>query len=117
MRVVPALVASLLAAGCGGAGASHPPARGWVAGVALTGRPVCPAPTAEGTLCHPTPRAHAVLTVTGPAGSRRVVADASGRFRVALRPGRYSFRSGTAGPVRVRVLAGRVARIRLRAEN
>jgi hypothetical protein len=115
MRVVLALVASALAAGCGGAGATHAPARGWVAGVALTGRPVCPTPTAEGTLCHPTPRAHAVVTVTGPAGSRRVTADASGRFRVALRPGRYSFRTGAAGPVRVRVVAGRVTHIHLRA--
>ena len=109
MRVSPALVAALLAAGCGGTAAAHAPARGWVAGVALLGRPMCPAPTANGSLCHPTPLAHALLTVTGPAGARRVVADANGRFRVALRPGRYSFRSGPARPVRVRVVAGRVA--------
>jgi hypothetical protein len=114
MRVVPALAAVLLAAGCGGAGVTHAPAHGWVAGVALTGRPVCPTPAAEGSLCHPTPRPHAVVTITGPAGSQRVVAGANGRFRVALRPGRYVVRSAGTRPLRVRVVAGRVAQIRMR---
>ena len=116
MRIVPALIATVLVSGCGGA-AAHAPARGWVAGVALTGRTVCPTPTAKRSLCHPTPRPHAVLTVTGPAGSQRVVAGANGRFRVALRPGRYSVRSGGAGPLRVRVVAGRVARIFVRTRD
>jgi hypothetical protein len=115
VRFVSALVVALVAAGCGGAGAAHAPAHGWVAGIALTGRAICPAPTADGMLCHPTPLAHAVLIVTGPGGARRIVADASGRFRVALRPGRYSVRSGPARPVGVRVVAGRVARIHMRA--
>ena len=117
MRLLPALVAVLAAAGCGGAGTASPPARGWVAGVALTGRPVCPTPTAKASLCHPTPRPHAVVVVTGAAGSRRVLADAGGRFRIALAPGRYSVRSGGTPPLRVRVVAGRVAHIRVRIQT
>jgi hypothetical protein len=116
MRAAAALVAGLLLlAGCGSGGADGPPARGWVAGIALTGRPICPAPTLNGTLCHPSPRPHAVLVVTGPAGTRQVTANAAGRFRIALAPGRYSVRSGGAKALRVRVVAGRVAHIRLRA--
>jgi hypothetical protein len=113
MRLRPALVVVLIAAGCGGAGTASAPARGWMAGVALTGRRVCPAPTGvQGTLCHPSPRPHAVVVVTGAAGSHRVLADASGRFRIALRPGRYSVRAGRAH-LRVRVVAGRVAHVRV----
>jgi hypothetical protein len=107
------LVAGALVAGCGGT-ADHPPASGWVTGVALTGRPLCPTPTAKQSLCHPAPRAHAVVTVTGPAGTRHVLAGRDGRFRVALAPGRYVIRSGTARPVSVRVVAGRVAHVRMR---
>jgi hypothetical protein len=86
-----------------------------VAGIALTGRPVCPTPTFSGTLCRPTPRPHALLTLTGAAGSRQVTADAAGRFRVALAPGSYSVRCGGARTLRVRVVAGHVAHVRLRA--
>jgi hypothetical protein len=114
MRVMAALLAGLVAAGCGG-GTGQTHAHGWVAGIALTGRPICPAPTLNGTLCHPSPRPHAVLVVTGPAGTRQVTANAAGRFRIALAPGRYSVRSGGARALRVRVVAGRVAHIRLRA--
>jgi hypothetical protein len=116
MRAAAALVAGLLLlAGCGSGSADHPPARGWVAGIALTGRPICPTPTLNGTLCHPSPRPHAVLVVTGPAGSRQVTADAAGRFRVALLPGRYSVHCGGARTLRVLVVAGHVAHVRLRA--
>jgi hypothetical protein len=116
MRAAAALVAGvLLLAGCGSGSADHPTARGWVAGIALTGRPICPTPTMNGELCRPTPRPHAVLTLTGAAGSRRVTADAAGRFRVALAPGRYSVRCGGARTVRVVVVAGHVAHIRVRA--
>jgi multidrug efflux pump subunit AcrA (membrane-fusion protein) len=113
MRILTTLIAGVLVAGCGGA-AAHAPARGWVTGVALTGRPLCPTPTAQESLCHPAPRAHAVVTVTGAAGSRRVLAGANGRFRVALAPGRYVIRSGAARPVSVRVIAGRVAEVHMR---
>jgi hypothetical protein len=116
MRAAAALVAGLvLLAGCGSGSAGHPPARGWVAGIALTGRPICPTPTMSGELCRPTPRPHAVLTLTGPAGSRHVTADMAGRFRVALAPGRYAVQCGGARTVRVRVVAGHVAHVRLRA--
>ncbi len=115
MRAAAGLAAGLLLlAGCGGV-ADQPAARGWVAGIALTGRPICPTPTASGTLCRPTPRAHALLTLTGPAGSRHVTADAAGRFRVALAPGTYSVRCGGARTLRVHVAAGQVAHVRLRA--
>ncbi len=113
MRIVPALIACVLVAGCGGS-ADHPPASGWVTGVALTGRPLCPTPTAQESLCHPAPRPHAVVTVTGPAGTRHVLAGPNGRFRVALAPGRYVIRSGFARPVSVRIVAGRVAHVRMR---
>ena len=112
MRIATTLIAGLLVAGCGGAGTASPPARGWVTGVALTGRPICPTPTAKVSLCHPSPRPHAVVVVTGAAGSHRVLADATGRFRIALRPGRYSVRRGRAH-LRVRVVAGRVAHVRV----
>jgi hypothetical protein len=113
MRILMTLSAGLLVAGCGGA-AAHAPDHGWVTGVALTGRPLCPTPTAQQSLCHPAPRAHAVVTVTGPAGARHVLAGRNGRFRVALAPGRYVIRSGNARPVSVRVVAGRVAHVRMR---
>jgi len=113
MRILTTLIAGLLVGGCGGAAATAP-AHGWVTGLALTGRPLCPTPTAQESLCHPAPRAHAVVTVTGRAGTRHVLAGRNGRFRVSLPPGRYVIRSGAARPVSVRVVAGRVARVRMR---
>jgi hypothetical protein len=117
MRLVPALVAALvIAAGCGGgggvAGGAHP--RGWMTGVVWGGKPVCPTPTGKDSFtCHPTPLANGAFVVTGGGITRRVRADAKGRFRVALPPGRYAIRPGWSQPRRIRVRAGRVAHVRV----
>jgi hypothetical protein len=115
MRLAPALVATLvLAAGCGGGVAGGPPSRGWMAGVVWGGKPVCPTPTGKDTLaCHPTPLAHGVFVVSGAGTTRHVHADAMGRFRVALPPGRYAIRPGWSRPRSIRVVAGQVARVRV----
>ena len=112
MRMIAAVLAVGLAAGCGGgAGAGSTP-HGWVAGVALGGRPVCPTPTATELNCHRGPLPHAVLVVTGSGSRRRIHADAHGRFRIALAPGRYLVRAAGA-PVPVRILADRVVHIQV----
>ena len=100
MRLVPALVATLvIAAGCGGGVAGGPPPRGWMAGVVWGGKPVCPTPTGKDTFtCHPTPLAHGVFVVSGGGTTRHVRANAKGRFRVALPPGRYAIRPGWSRP-------------------
>ena len=108
-----ATIAVSLAAGCAGAGTGSTPATGWVAGLALGGRPICPTPTVSGLHCHYGPRPHALVVVTGRSARRRVVADAAGRFRVRVPEGRYAVRLGTARPVEVRVRAGRVTRVRV----
>jgi hypothetical protein len=113
MRVVLATIAVVLGAGCAGAGSGSAPASGWVAGLALGGRPICPTPTLTGLHCHSGPRPHALVVVSGASARRRVRADASGRFRVRLPAGRYAVRLGTARPVEVRVHAGRVTRVRV----
>ena len=67
---------------------------GWP-GVVWGGRPICPTPTGKDSLtCHPTPLANGVFVVSGGGTTRRVHADANGRFRVALPPGRYAVRPG-----------------------
>jgi hypothetical protein len=115
MRLVPALVATLvIAAGCGGGVAGGPPPRGWIAGVVWGGKPVCPTPTGKDTFtCHPTPLAHGVFVVSGGGTTRHVRTDAKGRFRVALPPGRYAIRPGWSRPKSIRVVAGHVVRVRL----
>jgi hypothetical protein len=115
MRLVPALVATIvLAAGCGSGEAGGGQPRGWIAGVVWGGRPVCPTPTGKDSLtCHPTPLAHGVFVVSGGGMTRHVHADAKGRFRVALPPGRYAVRPGWSRPRSIRVVAGRVARVRV----
>ena len=116
MRLVPALVATLaLTAGCGGGGvvgAGQP--RGWIEGVVWGGKPVCPSPTGKDSLtCHPTPLANGAFVVTGSGATRHVHADAKGRFRVALPPGRYAVRPGWSRPRSIRVVTGRVVHIRV----
>lgn len=116
MRLVSALVAALvMAAGCGGggvAGGAQP--RGWMAGVVWGGKPVCPTPTGKDTFtCHPTPLANGVFVVSGAGTTRRVHADAKGRFRVALPPGRYAVRPGWSRPRSIRIAAGRVVHVRV----
>src|SRR5689334_8463677 len=115
MRLVPALVATLvIAAGCGGGAAGGPPPRGWIAGVVWGGKPVCPTPTGKDSrTCHPTPLANGAFVVAGGGTTRRVHADARGRFRVALPPGRYAVRPGWSRPRSIRVTAGRVAHVRV----
>jgi hypothetical protein len=113
MRIVLATIAVALGAGCAGAGTGSTPASGWVAGLALGGRPICPTPTLTGLHCHSGPRPHALVVVSGASARRRVLADASGRFRVRIPAGRYAVRLGTARPVEVRVRAGRVTRVRV----
>ena len=115
MRLVPAVVALLIAAGCGGGGvAGRESPHGWMAGVVWGGRPICPSPTGKDSLtCHPTPLANGVFVVSGRGTTRRVHADAKGRFRVALPPGRYAVRPGWSRPRTIRVVAGRVAHIRV----
>ena len=103
----------MLVAGCGGGAADVAP-HGWMAGVVWGGKPICPAPTGTDSLtCHPTPLAHAVFVVSTGGTSRRVHADAKGRFRVSLPPGRYSVRPGWSRPVTIRILDGRVAHVRV----
>ena len=115
MRLVPALVAAtVLAAGCGGGVAGGPAPRGWIAGVVWGGKPVCPTPTGKDSLtCHPTPLAHGAFVLSGGGTTRRVHADAKGRFRVALPPGRYAVRRAWSRPRSIRVIAGRVAHVRV----
>ncbi len=115
MRVVPALVAVLIAAGCGGGGvAGGESPHGWVAGVVWGGKPVCPAPTGKDSLtCHPTPLANGAFVVSSGSTTRRVHADAKGRFRVALPPGRYSVRPGWSRPASIQVVTGQVAHVRV----
>jgi hypothetical protein len=116
MRLVPALVATIvLAAGCGnGMAGAGQPSRGWIAGVVWGGRPICPTPTGKDSLtCHPTPLANGVFVITGGGTTRRVHADARGRFRVALPPGRYAVRPDWSRPRSIRVVAGRIAHIRV----
>ena len=116
MRLVPALVATIvLAAGCGnGMAGGGQPSRGWIAGVVWGGRPICPTPTGKDSLtCHPTPLANGVFVVMGGGTTRRVHADAKGRFRVALPPGRYAERPGWSRPRSIRVVAGQMAHIRV----
>ena len=115
MRLVPALVATVvLAAACGGGVAGGAQPRGWIAGVVWGGKPVCPTPTGKDSLtCHPTPLAHGVFVVSGGGTTRRVRADAKGRFRVAFPPGRYAIGPGWSRPRTVRVVAGRVVHVRV----
>ena len=115
MRLVPALVAVLIAAGCGGGGVvGGQPPHGWVAGVVWGGKPICPTPTGKDSLtCHPTPVANGVFVVSSGGTTRRVRADAKGRFRVALPPGRYAVRPGWSRPRSIQVVAGRVAHVRV----
>jgi hypothetical protein len=116
MRLVPALVAAIvLAAGCGGGAAGGPPPRGWIAGVVLGSEPrICPTPTGRDTeTCHPKPLANGAFVLAGGGTTRRVHADARGRFRVALPPGRYAVRPGWSRPRSIRVIAGRVAHVRV----
>src|SRR3954454_4791281 len=94
MRIVLATIALALGAGCAGAGSGAAPARGWVAGIALGGRPICPTPAVTGLHCPSGPRPHALVVVAGAPARRRVRADAAGRFRVRLPPGRYAVRLG-----------------------
>jgi len=115
MRLVPAVVAAIvLAAGCGNGTAGGGQPRGWMAGVVWGGRPICPTPTGKDSLtCHPTPLANGVFVVSGGGTTRRVHADSMGRFRVALPPGRYAVRPGWLRPRSIRVVAGRVAHVRV----
>jgi hypothetical protein len=113
MRIVLAAIAFALGAGCGGTGTGSPSTPGWVAGIALGGRPICPTPAVTGLHCHSGPRPHALVVIAGAAAHRRVRADGSGRFRVRLPPGRYAIRMGAFRPVRVQVRAGRVTGVRM----
>jgi hypothetical protein len=115
MRLVPALVATVvLAAGCGNGGVVGGQPRGWIAGVVWGGKPVCPTPTGKDSLtCHPTPLANGAFVVSGGGTTRHVHADTKGRFRVALPPGRYAVRPGWSRPRSIRVVAGRVSHVRV----
>jgi hypothetical protein len=84
-----------------------------MAGVIWGGKPICPTPTKDSLTCHPTPLAHGVFVVSGGGTTRRVHADAKGRFRVALPPGRYAVRPGWSQPRTIRVVAGHVAHVRV----
>ena len=53
------------------------------------------------------------FVVAGGGTTRRVHADARGRFRVALPPGRYAVRPGWSRPRSIRVTAGHVAHVRV----
>jgi hypothetical protein len=111
MRVLCATIAVLLGAGCARAGAGSTPAPGWVAGIVLGGRPICPTPAVTGLHCRFAPRPRALVMIAGAAAHRRVRADGSGRFRVRVPPGRYTISVGTSRPIRVRVRSARVTRV------
>jgi hypothetical protein len=114
MRFVPALVALLLVAGCGGGVAGGGQPHGWMAGILLAGKPMCASPTGnDSPTCHPRPLAHGAFVVSGGGVIRRVHADAKGRFRVALPPGRYAVRPGWSRPRNIRVVAGHVVHVRV----
>jgi len=115
MRLVPALVATVvLVAGCGSGGVVGGQPRGWIAGVVWGGKPACPTPTGKDSLtCHPTPLSNGAFVVSGGGTTRHVHADAKGRFRVALPPGRYAVRPGWSRPRSIRVVAGRVSHVRV----
>jgi hypothetical protein len=113
MRIVLTTIALALGAGCGDAGSGAAPASGWVAGIALGGRPICPTPAVTGQHCHSGPRPHALVVVAGVSARRQVHADAAGRFKVRVPAGRYTVRLGAFRPVEARVRPGRVTQVRV----
>jgi hypothetical protein len=112
MRIVFATIALVLGGGCGG-GTGVAPAGGWLVGIALGGRPICPTPAVTRIRCHSGPRPLARVVLTGATLHREVRADGSGRFRVHLPPGRYAVSLGASRRVSVRVRSGRVTRVRV----
>ena len=113
MRAI-AILAVVVASGCAGMtpmGDARP--HGWLAGVALDGRPVCPEPTGQTLHCRHGPLPRAAVVVSGEGHERRLRADREGRFRLALAPGRYVVYQPGAALRMVRVLAGRVTQVTL----
>ncbi|MGZ4481440.1 MAG: hypothetical protein ACXVY5_04480 [Gaiellales bacterium] len=116
--MIAALALAVAAAGCGGAGqGGSAPHDGWVDGVVLGGRPMCPTPAAAGPLCHSGPLPHGVVVVIGPDVTRRVRADLRGRFRFMLPPGRYEMHGPGGASRMVRVVAGREVHVQLPAPH
>jgi len=115
MRPVFALVATLvLVAGCGNGPAGGAQPRGWIVGVVLGGKRICPTPKGNDSLiCHPAPLANGAFVVSGGGTTRHVHADAKGRFRVALPSGRYAIRPGWSRPQSIHVVAGYTVRVRV----